>query len=123
MRWAWQLLIACSHRSYSAFTLATLEPSQTSLILFSKFNTNRVASTWEVPVVVLLSTFKNKTRPVWPSSEVASVNALLETNVPGIGNYSRDPIATRTKCFADDGCAGKGLQLSPVANAKATEEQ
>ena len=60
----------------SAFTLATLEPSQTSLILFSKFDTNRVASTWEVPVVVLLSTFKNKTTPVWHSSEVASVNAL-----------------------------------------------
>ena len=43
---------------YSAFTLATLEPSQTSLISFSKFNSSRVAGTWEVPVVVLLSTFK-----------------------------------------------------------------
>ena len=42
---------------YSAFTLATLEPSQTSLISFSKFDSSRVASTWEVPVV-LLSTFK-----------------------------------------------------------------
>ena len=41
-------------------TLATLEPGQTSLILFSKFDINRVASTWEVPIVVLLSTFKIK---------------------------------------------------------------
>ena len=63
--------------SNSVFILATLEPSQTSLILFLKFDINRVASTWEVPVVVLLSNFKNKTTPVWHSSEVASVNTLL----------------------------------------------
>ena len=45
--------------SNSAFTLATLELGQTSLILFPKYN-NRATSTWEVPVVVLLSTFNNK---------------------------------------------------------------
>ena len=44
----------------SAFALPTLEPDQTSLILFSEFDNNIVASTWEVPVVVLLSTFKLK---------------------------------------------------------------
>ena len=66
------------YSTYSAFTLATLEPSQTTLILFLKFDINGVASTWEVPVVVLLSTFKNKNSPVWHSSEVTSVNALLD---------------------------------------------
>ena len=64
---------------YSAFTLETSELGQTGLILFSKVNINRVTGTWEVPVVVLVSVFKNEIKPVWPSSEVSSVNALLET--------------------------------------------
>ena len=49
-----------------------------TVISFSKFDINRATSTWEVPVVVLLSNFKNKTTPVCHSSEVASVNALLK---------------------------------------------
>ena len=65
-----QIFISTSHNEpYSAFTLPTLELDQTNLILFSKFDINRV--TWEVPVVVLLSTCRNKTTPVWHSSEVA----------------------------------------------------
>ena len=43
---------------YSAFTLATSELGQTGLVLFSKVDSSREASTWEVPVVALLSTFK-----------------------------------------------------------------
>ena len=35
-----------------------------------------------MPAVVLISAFKNKSKPVsWPSSEVASVNAVLQRPV------------------------------------------
>ena len=70
---------------YSAFTLATLELGQTSLISFSKFNSSRVASTWEVPVVVLLSTqpyqpLKIKLHQSGPVA-TCSVNTLVQYHV------------------------------------------
>ena len=58
-------------------TLATSELCQTGLVPFSKANISRTTGTWQVPVVLLISAFKNGTKPVWHSSEVASVNTLL----------------------------------------------
>ena len=78
--WPYQFQIA-SHRpvlvalSNSAFTLATSEPYQTGLVLFSKADISRATGTCRVPVVLLISAFEN-TKPVWHGSEVASVNAL-----------------------------------------------
>ena len=60
----------------SAFTLATSEPCQTGLVPFSKADISRTTDTCQVPVVLLISAFENETKPVWHSSEVASVNAL-----------------------------------------------
>ena len=63
--------------AYSAFTLATSEPCQTGLVPFSKADISRTTGTWQVPVSLLISAFKNGTKPVWHGSEVASVNTLL----------------------------------------------
>ena len=38
---------------------------------------SRLTGTCQVPVVLLISAFENGTKPVWHSSEVANVNALL----------------------------------------------
>ena len=62
--------------SNSAFTLATSEPCQTGLVSFSKVDISRTTGTWQVSVVLLISAFENETKPVWHSSEFASVNAL-----------------------------------------------
>ena len=59
----------------SAFTLATSELGQTGLVLFLKVDSSTTTGTSQVLVTLLLSTFENKTKPVWPSSEVAIVNA------------------------------------------------
>ena len=50
---------------------------QTGLVSFSKADISRTTGTWQVPVVLLISTFENGTKPVWHSFEVGSVNALL----------------------------------------------
>ena len=48
------------------------------LISFSKVDIIiRTTGTWEVPVVVLVSVFKNKIKPVWPSSEFSSVKRTI----------------------------------------------
>ena len=84
------MAVSCSHDYYlkmqllllhveppnSMFTLATSELCQTGLVSFSKADISRTTDTWQVPVVLLISTFENETKPVWHSSEVASVNAL-----------------------------------------------
>ena len=59
----------------SAFTLATSEPCQTGLVSFLKADISRTTG---VSVVLLILAFENETKPVWHSSEVASVNALLD---------------------------------------------
>ena len=64
------------HHNNSAFTLANSELCQTDLVSFSKADISGTADTWQVSVVLLISTFENETKPVWHSSEVASVNAL-----------------------------------------------
>ena len=51
----------------NVFTLATSEP---------KADFSRTTDTWQVSVVLLISAFENGTKPVWHSSEVASVDAL-----------------------------------------------
>ena len=63
--------------SYSAFILATSELGQTGLVLFLKVDSSTTTGTSQVLATLLISTFENKTKPVCPSSEVASVNALL----------------------------------------------
>ena len=66
--------LTCKKSTYShtcsAFTLASSELGQTGLVLFSKVDISKVTAryTCEVPAVVLVSAFKNKTKPVWPSS-------------------------------------------------------
>ena len=62
---------------YTAFTIATSEPCQTGLIPFSKADISRTTGTCQVPVSLLISAFKNGTKPVWHGSKVASVNAAL----------------------------------------------
>ena len=47
---------------------------QTGLVSFSKVDISRTTDTWQVPVVLLILAFENETKPVWHSSEVASVN-------------------------------------------------
>ena len=78
--WESTLNMQANHLShtppYSAFTLATSELSQTYLILFLKADTSTTTGTSQIPVTLLVSAFKNKIKSVWPSSEVASVNAL-----------------------------------------------
>ena len=59
------------------FTLATSELCQTGLFSFSKADISRTTDTWQVLVVLLISAFENETKPVWHSSEVASVNTLI----------------------------------------------
>ena len=63
--------------TYSVFTLATSELGQTGLMLLLKADTSTTTGTYQVPVTLLISSFENKNKPVWPTSEVASVNALL----------------------------------------------
>ena len=63
--------------TYSVFTLATSELCQTGLVSFSMADISRATGTCQVSVVLLISAFKNETKPVWHSSEVVSVNALL----------------------------------------------
>ena len=60
----------------SAFTLATSELYQTGVISFSKADISRTTGTCQVSVVLLISALENEIKPVWHSSEVASVNAL-----------------------------------------------
>ena len=64
--------------TYTAFTLATSELCQTGLVRFSEADISRTTGTWQVPVSLLISAFKNGTKPVWHSSEVASVNAVIQ---------------------------------------------
>ena len=60
----------------SAFTQATSELFQTGLAPVLKADIHKTTGTWQVPVSLLISVFKNGTKPVWNGSEVASVNAL-----------------------------------------------
>ena len=69
-------LTTCGLNYNSVFTLATSELCQTGLVLFSKADISTGIGTSQVPVILLISAFENKTKPVWHGSEVASVNAL-----------------------------------------------
>ena len=60
------------------FTLATSELCQTGLVPFLKVDISRLTGIWQVPVVLLISDFKNGNKPVWHDSEVASVNAPID---------------------------------------------
>ena len=51
------------------YVLATSEPCQTGLVPFLKAD----VSTCQVPVLLMISPFKNGTKPVWHGSEVALV--------------------------------------------------
>ena len=55
------------------------ELRQTGAVLFLIVDSSTTSGTSQVLVSLLLSTFDNKTKPVWPSSEVASVNALFNS--------------------------------------------
>ena len=72
----WLIIMYISHQSIGAFTLATSESCQTGLFPFLKSDISRTTGTCQIPVSLLISTFKNGTKPVWHSSEVASVNTL-----------------------------------------------
>ena len=61
---------------HSVFTLVTSELCQTGLVSFSKADISRTTDTWQVQVVLLISSFENETKPVWHSSEAASVSTL-----------------------------------------------
>ena len=61
----------------SAFTLATSEPCQNGLVPFQKLI---LVEQLVLPVSLLISAFKNGTKPVWHGSKVASVNILLFTS-------------------------------------------
>ena len=65
-------------KTNSAFTLPTSDSElcQTGLASFSKVDISRTTGTCQVPVVLLVSAFENEAKPVWHSSEVASVNTL-----------------------------------------------
>ena len=53
-------------------------PDWFGLVLFSKADINKITGTCQVSVILLISAFENKTKPVWHGSEVASINSFFK---------------------------------------------